>query len=69
MSLVKINLQIEELKKILDELVVKEEREYKVKLGKAIASALSGFIAGFIAGLFVLAVYARIQEIKCALGY
>jgi len=69
MSLVKINLQLEELKKILDELVVKEEREYKIALGKTVASALSGFIAGFIAGLFVLAVYARIQEIKCILGY
>jgi hypothetical protein len=69
MSLVKINLQIDELKKILDELVVKEERQYKVALGKTVASALSGFLAGFIAGMFVLAVYAKIQEIKCMLGY
>ena len=47
MSLVKINLQLDELKKILDELVVKEERQYKVALGKTVASALSGFLAGF----------------------
>ncbi len=69
MSLIKINLQLEELKKILEELVIKEEKEYKYALGKTIASSLAGFLAGLIVGLFILLVYAKIQEIKCILGY
>jgi len=65
MSLVKINLQLDELKKILDELVIKEKREYKFALGKSVASALSGFIAGLI----LLVAHAKIKEIRCVLGY
>lgn len=40
--------------KIKDEFVSYEKRNYQVKLGKVIASSLSGFLAGIIVTLIVI---------------
>lgn len=44
---------------LIRDFISKEERSFKFKLGKTIASSLSGFIAGtiFASGIWILAVY------------
>jgi len=46
------------MNEIMDEFVSKERRSFKWRLGKALASSLSGFIAGIIvASIFFLTVF------------
>lgn len=40
--------------KIRDEFISKEEKSFKYKLGKALASSLTGFLAGIIVTLIIL---------------
>lgn len=63
MGLIKTNLQIDELKKILDELVAKEQKEFKFSIGKTAASGLAGFIAGIIVGIIITYSYFKSLEI------
>ena len=63
MSLIRINLQLNELQKILEELSVKEQRTYKIALGKTVASSLAGFIVGLIVGVIITATYFKSLEI------
>lgn len=39
------------MNKLKNEFVSKEEVQYKFKIGKAIASSLSGFLAGLVVGV------------------
>jgi hypothetical protein len=46
------------MNEIMDEFVSKEKRRFKWRLGKALASSLSGFIAGIIvSSIFFLTVF------------
>jgi len=62
MSLIKTNLQLNELQKILEELAVKEAKTYKISIGKTVASGLAGFIAGLIAGIIISVTYFKSLE-------
>jgi len=44
---------------LIRDFISKEERSFKFKLGKTIASSLSGFIVGaiFASGVWILAIY------------
>ena len=39
------------MNKIKREFISKEEVQYKFKIGKVVASSLSGFLAGFVVGI------------------
>ncbi len=70
MGLIKENLQFNELQKILEELVVKEQKVYKISIGKSVASGLAGFIAGLIAGIIIAYTYFKSLEIlKASVGF
>ncbi|MFA4999812.1 MAG: hypothetical protein WC545_00405 [Patescibacteria group bacterium] len=51
------------MSKVLKELVVNEERNFKWRIGKMIASSFAGFIAGLVvASAFFLAVFDLIPK-------
>ncbi len=41
------------MKKVKDDFISKEQRDFKWKLGSVIASSLSGFIVGFIIAVII----------------
>ncbi|MEX0877593.1 MAG: hypothetical protein WDZ40_01860 [Candidatus Spechtbacterales bacterium] len=47
---------------MVSDFVSKEEREYKVKLGTTIASALTGFVAGVVSASVIF--YVVIEIVK-----
>lgn len=48
--------------------ISKEERDYKYRIGKTLASSLSGFIAGVFATLLFLIIVAFLLKINIQIG-
>jgi tetrahydromethanopterin S-methyltransferase subunit F len=42
------------MKKFIEDFISNENKDYKFRIGKVIASSLSGFIAGFIVATIIL---------------
>ena len=57
------------MKKILKDFISEENREFKFKIGKILASALSGFIAGVIfTSIFLAVIITQIEHFPYILG-
>lgn len=56
------------LQNLSRDFISKEERDFKFKIGKIIASSLSGFIAGVFATLLFLIIVAYFLKITVQIG-
>ena len=56
------------MKNLTRDFISKEERDYRYKIGKTLASSLSGFIAGVFATLLFLAITAYFLKTSIQIG-
>ncbi|MFA5360633.1 MAG: hypothetical protein WC320_01510 [Candidatus Paceibacterota bacterium] len=56
------------LQNLSRDFISKEERDFNFKIGKILASSLSGFIAGVLATLLFLAIAAYFLKITVQIG-